>query len=230
MRTSISDRVPYIRVSQVAPIGGLSALGKPDAKVNIDDLHEFARSKALMKRGIAAKHEKTLEEDLIILASDTATSVLRSLIENPNASEQVFEVLAENNNQDIRELLASREDLSEALITKLSKDKVKEVRGRIASNKATQLPILKKLLSDKAEIVKLGLANHPLTTQEMLMTLAMSAEGTDTQQAIIDNSLTTSEILHEIALKSSHHEILRVILNDHRVFEEDQVMILLILG
>lgn len=185
------------------PVAELTILGKPYRHITSEYLSKIARHKNVMERGKVAKHDKTAEADLLFLAKDIATSVRRSLLENPKISLRVLEILSYDPKEEIRESISLRIDISEEILMALSQDESDPVRANVVKNKLTPFHVLENLVKD---------------------------EGHDTQKALARHPKMTSEMLHEISVHSTHQDVLGLIFYHPQVLEEDQVMITLILG
>ena len=121
-----------------------------------------------------------------------------NLLENNNASPEMLEELAENEDKDVRETVAENPKTPVELLKKLAGDRDLVVRHNVALNTSTPVDILMKLAEDEEKWVRFAVARNPNAPAEALKKLAED-ENWRVRRAVAENSRTPVGVLTKLA-------------------------------
>ena len=121
-----------------------------------------------------------------------------NLLENNNASPEMIEELAEDEDKEVRQEVAKNPNAPAEALRKLAEDKYSDVRFAVSGNPNTPAEALKKLANDKYWGVKQAVAKHPNTPAEALKKLAEDGNW-DVEEAVAKNPSTPAEALMKLA-------------------------------
>ena len=121
-----------------------------------------------------------------------------NLLENNNASPEMIEELAEDEDANVRYEVAKHPNTPADILTKLADDKDVYVRRAVAENPKAPVEALKKLAEDKNDDVRWKVSENPNTPVEALRKLAED-EDAGVREEVARDSRTPIEILRKLA-------------------------------
>ena len=121
-----------------------------------------------------------------------------NLLENNNASPEMIEELAEDEDKDVRKEVAYNPKTPVDILRKLAGDENEHVRWGAIQNPNTPVEILRELAEDKDERMRYEVARNPNTPVEILRELA-DDEDRDVREGVAFNPNTSADILKKLA-------------------------------
>ena len=121
-----------------------------------------------------------------------------NLLENNNASPEIIDELAEDEDANVRYGVARNPNTPVEVIMKLTEDEDANVRYGVADNPRISAEVLRKLAEDEDEWVRQEVAKNPRTPVEVLMILAED-EDEYVREKVAKNPNTPIDILKKLA-------------------------------
>ena len=137
-----------------------------------------------------------------------------NLLDSKNASPEIFEELAEDEDWSVRQEVAWNPNTSVEILMQLAKDEEWCVRYGVAMNLNTPVEVILKLAEDEDVEVRMGVAKNPNTPIEVLMKLAED-EYLSIKQGVIRNPNTPVEILSKLTADEDWHMRQEVSMNSN---------------
>ena len=120
-----------------------------------------------------AKNKNASPEILEKLADDEDANVRYYVAENPKTPADILKKLArEDEESGVRQAVAYNPNTPADILKKLAEDKDDDVKWAVAANTKTPVDILKKLADDKDDYVKSAVVDNPNAPVEVLKKLA----------------------------------------------------------
>ena len=126
-----------------------------------------------------------------------------NLLENNNASPEMIEELAEDEDFEVRQEVSKNPNAPAEVLRKLAEDEDVWVRKEVAKNPGTPAEALRKLAEDKNDDVRWKVSKNPNAPAEALKKLAED-EDVDVRADVADNPSTPIEILRKLAGDKNH--------------------------
>ena len=121
-----------------------------------------------------------------------------NLLENNNASPEMIEELAEDEDFEVRQEVAEHPNTPAEVLRKLAEDENWEVRREVARNPRTPAEVFMKLAEDGDKYVKEAVTNNPNTPVEALRKLAGDGDKY-VREGVAKNPRTPVEVLRKLA-------------------------------
>ena len=121
-----------------------------------------------------------------------------NLLENNNASPEIIEELAEDEDSYVRKEVAKNPNTPVDILRKLAEDKGANVKYLVAKNPNTPVDILRKLAEDKDWRVRAGVPRNPNTPVDILIKLAEDVYS-GVRDEVAMNPNTPAEVLTKLA-------------------------------
>ena len=121
-----------------------------------------------------------------------------NLMENNNASPEMIEELAENEDWQVRKEVANNPKAPAEVLRKLVEDENKSVKYKVINNPSTPVDILKKLADDKDKGVRKEVTKNPSIPVVILKKLAED-EDASVREKVAMNPRTPAEFLKKLA-------------------------------
>ena len=121
-----------------------------------------------------------------------------NLLENNNASPEMIEELAEDEDKDVRKEVAYNPNTPVEVLRKLADDENEHVRWGAIRNPNTPVELLRKLAEDKDERLRYEVARNPRTPVDILSKLA-DDEDRNVREGVAKNPNTPTNILRKLA-------------------------------
>jgi len=122
----------------------------------------------------------------------------RNLLDVKNASPEMFEELAEDEEWRVRSEVAKNPNTPVEVLRKLAEDENERVRREVAKNPNIPVEVLRKLAEDENETVTSNVAKNPKTPPEILRKLAED-EDWHVRYDVARNPNTPVEVLRKLA-------------------------------
>ena len=132
------------------------------------------------------------------LAEDEDFEVRQEVSKNPNAPAEVLRKLAEDEDWLVRKEVAEHPGTPAEALRKLAEDEDVDVRADVADNPSTPIEILRKLAGDKNHTVRYRVADNPNIPVDILRKLAEDGD-VDVRIAVVNNPKTPIEVLKKLA-------------------------------
>ena len=121
-----------------------------------------------------------------------------NLLENNNASPEIIEELAEDEDSYVRKEVAKNPNTPVEILRKLAGDKGANVKYSVAKNPKTPVDILRKLAEDKDWRARAGVPRNPNTPVDILIKLAEDVYS-GVRYEVAMNPNTPAEVLRKLA-------------------------------
>ena len=121
-----------------------------------------------------------------------------NLLENNNASPEIIDELAEDEDTDVRYEFAKHPNTSVDILKKLAEDEIGDVRSAVAENPNTSTEVLMRLAEDEDWHVRREVAKNTKTPAEALKKLAEDKDE-DVRYEVVKNSSNSVEVLRKLA-------------------------------
>ena len=121
-----------------------------------------------------------------------------NLLENNNASPEIIEELAEDEDSYVRKEVAKNPNTPVEILRKLAGDKGANVKYSVAKNPKTPVDILRKLAEDKDWRARAGVPRNPNTPVDILIKLAEDVYS-GVRYEVAMNPNTPAEVLKKLA-------------------------------
>ena len=132
------------------------------------------------------------------LAEDEDSYVRKEVAYNPNTPVEVLRKLTGDEDKDVRWGAIRNPNIPADILRELAEDKDKHMRYEVARNPNTPIDILRKLADDEDRNVRRGVAENPNASAEVLRKLA--EDGNEhVRQEVAYNSNTPIDILRKLA-------------------------------
>ena len=132
------------------------------------------------------------------LAEDEDSYVRKEVAYNPNTPVEVLRKLTGDEDKDVRWGAIRNPNIPADILRELAEDKDKHMRYEVARNPNTPIDILRKLADDEDRNVRRGVAENPNASAEVLRKLA--EDGNEhVRQEVAYNSNTPVDILRKLA-------------------------------
>jgi len=141
------------------------------------------------------------------LAEDEDKYVRRGVAEHPSTPAEILMKLAEDEDKWVRQNVVENPRTPVEVLVRLAEDKDEDVRRGVAENPNTPSEALRKLAEDKDEYMRYGVAMNSSTPVELLRKLAEDIH-CDVRCGVAENPNTPSEILRKLA-KNKEWEVRR---------------------
>ena len=132
------------------------------------------------------------------LAEDEDKDVRKEVVYNPKTPVEVLRKLAEDEDKDVRKEVAYNPKTPVEVLRKLAGDEDKDVRWGAIRNPNIPADILRELAEDKDERMRYEVARNPNTPIDILRKLA-DDEDRNVRQGVAENPNASAEVLRKLA-------------------------------